>query len=375
MSMNRRTFIQLGGGLALTPLLGHFAHAGNPLPVFHYYSARADSEGQYFFTAFDSDGRIRFDVPLPGRGHGMAAHPQRAETVIVARRPGRFLLVVDAAGGNVLHQLNSRDDRHFYGHAEFSPDGRWLFTPENDYENGVGVIGVRDAQDAYRQVGELSSHGIGPHDLRLLSDGRTLAVANGGIKTHPDIGRAKLNLDTMAPALTYVDSQTGRLLEDHPMPAALHQNGIRHLTVTAADQVCFVTQYEGAKSDQPPLVGLHRRGESVRLLSAPADIQPRMTNYCGSVCTDASGQWFAVSSPRGNIVTFWSAAQGAYAGAVDVTDGCGVAGGYQAGEFFLSGGTGDMQRYLLTENRLELLSGLETLHARWDNHMIVTAKI
>jgi hypothetical protein len=56
------------------------------------------------------------------------------------------------------------------------------------------VIGVRDASAGYRHIGELPSHGIGPHDLALLSDERTLVVANGGIRTHPDRRREELNL-------------------------------------------------------------------------------------------------------------------------------------------------------------------------------------
>ena len=47
------------------------------------------------------------------------------------------------------------------------------------------MIGVRDAQDGYRQIGELPSDGIGPHEATLMPDGKTLVVANGGIRTHP----------------------------------------------------------------------------------------------------------------------------------------------------------------------------------------------
>ncbi|MGT2465595.1 DUF1513 domain-containing protein [Mesorhizobium atlanticum] len=32
---------------------------------------------------------------------------------------------------------------------------------------------------------------MGPHELLLLGDGRTLAIANGGIETHPDIWQGR----------------------------------------------------------------------------------------------------------------------------------------------------------------------------------------
>ena len=61
---------------------------------------------------------------------------------------------------------------------------------------------MRDATDDYRQVGELPAHGVGPHEVVLMPDGKTLAVANGGIRTHPDRDRVPLNLDSMQPSLT-----------------------------------------------------------------------------------------------------------------------------------------------------------------------------
>ena len=168
--------------------------------------------------------QLSFDLPLPGRGHGLAVAPAQDQAVLVARRPGNFLLVLDLAGGRVAQRLEGQPDRHFYGHAVFSPDGRWLYTPENDFDAGRGVIGVRDVQQGYRRVAELPAHGIGPHDVKLLSDGHTLVVANGGILTHPDTGRTKLNLDSMRPSMVYLDARSGELLEQHALSGELHQN-------------------------------------------------------------------------------------------------------------------------------------------------------
>ena len=42
------------------------------------------------------------------------------------------------------------------------------------------MIGVRDALDGYRQIGELPSFGIGPHEATLMPDGKTLAIAKAG---------------------------------------------------------------------------------------------------------------------------------------------------------------------------------------------------
>ena len=110
-----------------------------------------------------------------------------------------------------------------------SPTGRILFATENDITRGQGVLGLYDAADGYRRIGELPAHGIGPHDIALLPDGRTLAVANGGILTLPETGRAMLNLDSMQPSLNLIEAASGRLVEAQRLAPELHQLSIRHL--------------------------------------------------------------------------------------------------------------------------------------------------
>ena len=366
--MKRREFLLgLGGAVLLAPLHSAAASAESTA---RYFSARAGREGRYFLTAFDGKGEVRLDQPLPGRGHAVALSPDGRQVVQVARRPGRYLLVVDRADGQVMHRLESGEGRHFFGHGVFSADGRRFYTTENDFEAGRGVIGVRDVEAGYRQVAELPAHGIGPHDLKLLSDGRTLVVANGGILTHPDTPRAKLNLESMSPSLNYIDALSGELLEERKLEPALHQNSIRHLGVTADDRVCFVMQYQGSRRHRPPLVGFHRRGGPVKLSHAPEAVQTRMRNYCGSVVADPSNRWFAVSSPRGGVITLWEAGSGDYVGHLDLPDGCGIAAGTEAGEFLLSSGQGGVVRYRVGDEHPRPLGGIAAIDARWDNHMI-----
>lgn len=366
MSMNRRRFMVSAAGLSLCAALPMVAKNNGNV---HYISARSDMNGRHFISSFDDRGELWFSVLLPGRGHAVAVSPVGKEVVAVARRPGRYLIVMDAETGEVLHRLESRTDRHLYGHGIFSPDGRWFYTPENDFANGKGVIGVRDAQQGYRQIRELSSYDAGPHELAMLSDGLTLVVANGGIQTHPDTGRAKLNLESMKPSLAYIDGHSGELLEQQFLSDKLHKNSIRHLTVAPDDQVCCVMQYQGKRTEQPPLIGLHRRGEAIHLLRAPVDIQKRMRNYCGSACVDQPGKVYAVSSPRGGLVTFWGAAGGNYLGHADVADGCGIIASGEPGEFLLSSGQGGVYRYQLAGKVMRQIPIDSNSGFHWDNHM------
>ena len=123
-----------------------------------FVGCRVNREGRYLASIFDQSGRIRHDVPLPGRGHGFAVQPTTGRVVVFARRPDDWALVVNPATGAVLGQLNTSPGRHFYGHGAFSPDGAFLFTSENRFEDGEGVIGgvaCREALAADRRVVEL----------------------------------------------------------------------------------------------------------------------------------------------------------------------------------------------------------------------------
>ena len=109
------------------------------------------------------------------------------------------------------------------------PTAALLYATENDFENAAGMIGVYDATDGFNRIGEFATHGMDPHEMLLLADGRTLAIANGGIETHPDFGRAKLNIATMKPSFVFVDRASGDLIEKHELAPELHQLSIRHM--------------------------------------------------------------------------------------------------------------------------------------------------
>lgn len=364
--MKRRRFLATLTALGSNPI--SFMSLADPPAGLGYLSVRADRQRRYFVSGIDTRGRLSFDLPLPERAHAVAVHPAGEAAVVIARRPGTFLQTINLRQGRLSQRLDCNPARHLYGHGIFSPDGKYLYTTENDFEAGRGVIGVREVESGYKLVDEFDSGGVGPHELRLMPDAETLVIANGGIRTHPDFDRSALNLETMQPSLVYIDRRYGLLLEKRHLPQALHQNSIRHLAVGSGSRVCIAMQYQGPRNETPPLVALHRRGEPLKPLSAPPEILSAMKNYCGSVCTDSAGHCFAVSSPRGDLVTFWSR-EGNYLGHTRVVDGCGIAPGESAGEFLLSGGLGALYRYSVGSRELQplFLSGREEM--RWDNHM------
>lgn len=353
-------------GLA-APLLPTRLDAGTGRSRF--LSAQADGDGCYRIGGITADGAPVFEHPLPSRGHAFAVHAGGGIAVHFARRPGTFAIAIDLDTGATTAEIHSPQGRHFCGHGVFGPDGRQVYATENDFEGGRGVVGVYDASAGYVRIGELPSHGVGPHEVGLLSDGETLVVANGGIRTHPDLPRVKLSLPTMAPSLAYIDRRDGRLLERATPPPTWHQLSIRHLAVRADDTVGIAMQYEGPAGDRVPLVGRHRRGEPLQFFEGPADAVRAMKHYSGSAAFDPSGRVLAVSAPRGSRVTLWDADRGALLSWVPVADGCGLAPGTHAGEVVASSGDGGVFVIDAAAGEVRPLASRYATTSRWDNHI------
>ena len=335
-----------------------------------YVSASADANGGFAARILDPLGKTLSVVALPARGHGAAWRGVNAEVVVLARRPGRFALVVDAGEGRVVRHVPAAPGRHFYGHGVFSPDCRWFFASENDFDNGRGVIGVYDATAAYRREAELPSHGIGPHELAFLSDGRRLVVANGGIRTHPDSGRRKLNLESMAPNLAYLDSETGARLQVLRLAPQLHKLSIRHLAVTPDDEVCLAMQNEGPRDRLVPLVGFQQGDAAIALAEMPPGELRRLRHYAGGAALDESGAFLAVSAPRGGLITFWSLMDRRYLGGFHLADGCGLAPAGGVGRFLISSGLGRLVVHDVVAAETELLGSAGASATAWDNHLL-----
>lgn len=313
--------------------------------------------------------RPLFDLPLPARGHAFALHPGGRAAVIFARRPGAFARVIDLEGGDFTFDIAPPDDRLFYGHGVFGPGGRLLYTTENDFDGERGVIGVYDTADGYRRVGELPSHGAGPHDMKMLSDGETLVVANSGVLSHPDFPRVRLNVPTMKPSLVYMKRADSRLVKQVHLPPDLHQLSIRHVAVGRGNAVAFAMQYLGPAGDLVPLMGIHRGDDKAQLLGGPDKVLRAMNQYCGSTVFDSSGRVFAVSSPRGNVYTFWDAETGGQMTSLNFPDGSGIAPAGEPGRFLVSSGRGGVSVVdaRTGESRSVVSDFLDSGH--WDNHM------
>lgn len=347
---SRRSFIagMLAAGLVPKPT---WAEAGNPA----FLSAAMKPDGRYVLCGLGDDGSIRFEVFLPDRGHAAAAHPALPEAVAFARRPGTYAIVLDCRNGQTTARLEAPAGRHFYGHGTFSENGDLLFTTENDFEAAAGLVGVWDVRNHYGRIGEFSSGGIGPHDIKLMPGGETLVVANGGIETHPETGRTKLNLHSMRSNLSYL--KTDGAVEGKVELGAAHQrNSIRHLAVSDLGDVAFAMQWQGDLADDMPLLGVHRRHSQNPRLFEKASVRV-MQGYLGSIAFNSDTNQVATTSPRSGLVQIFSV--DGLNHSFNLDDVCGVAA--RSNGFVVTTGAGVI-RVLPNDGINHNLA--------WDNHLI-----
>ena len=198
------------------------------------------------------------------------------------------------------------------GTAPSRADGALLFTTENAIAEGAGRLGIWDARDGYRRIGEMSSGGAGPHEVRLMPDGRRLAVANGGIETDPTSGRSELNLATMRSNLAYVDVGSGEVVETlalAPEPAAAVDPAPRHGARRHAGGGAAVA---GLRPRASAAARGASAGSDAAWRSSPAEpaMQRRTRNYAGSVAVSDDGRRAAITAPRGGLMLVFDLGSG-----------------------------------------------------------------
>lgn len=373
--MLRRDFCQLSLALLAAGMTGCIQQS-KPDPTFNaLLSGCDDQDGNHYIACMDSAGRFIARIEVPQRVHGSVYVPQMKQALYFARRPGNHLYVMDIESGALLNTVENTQDRHFYGHGVISGDGKWLYTTENNLHDLSGVIGIYDLSNLsvsgqVSKVAEYASGGIGPHQLALMPDQKTLVVANGGMATHPASGRKVLNLETMAPNLAYLDLSSGRVIESHRPPN--HKMSIRHLDVAADGMVVFGVQYQGELTDAVPLIASHRRGQALRWLELPESLQLRIKQYTASVAVDEQASHAMVSCPRGDLIACWDLASGTVTRELQSRDAAGL---FRAGPglWVSSTGCGNVD---LLDTRLQngtplLTTSVSHSTYRWDNHLTV----
>ncbi len=330
-----------------------------------YVTAARRGDGDYAVLLLRTDGSVVREVALSGRGHDIAIHQPSGRVAVFARRPGAFGIAFDLKKTQAPHVFVPGEGRHYFGHGSFSQDGRLLYASENDIATGQGVIGVYDVARDFKKIGEHPTYGVGPHEIMLLADGKTIAAGNGGLDTTPDAGRENLNVDTMEPSLAFIDAESGKLIAKHAMTGDLKSLSIRHVTQDATGLVWFGGQWEGSPSETPPqLVGSAGPDRALKLIEPQAQ-GGDLKGYIGAMAVNTDGRIIAASAPKAGHVLYVDTATATVIGQSDLKDVCGLAPeGHE--DFAASSGFGVL-RY--ETGRATTISERELQDISFDNHL------
>lgn len=274
--------------------------------------------------------RLRWQAPVPGRAHGLAALPGGG-LLVVAARPGPWLLRLDSRG-----QVQARarpadepDGHTLDGHALLSGNGQCLLTPQTD-PKGLGWLAWRDPR-TLALVHRTPVHGVDPHHLVLDADGHVL-LALGGIRRTPD-GR-KVELERMQSALVRLHRDSGALLGRWQLDDP--RLSLRHLAWSgeAAERRLGVALQ--AEHDQPA----ERAAAPLLAVWDGQRLQPQLAGaghagYAGDIAP-AGADGFALSAQKAGRGLVWSPrAQGEFA---RFAEPCALAGA--GGAVWLAGAAG-----------------------------------
>ncbi len=297
--MHRRHFLKAFTAMSALSATPTWAAIGAPSVL----GAAKNSYGDFVICGIHADGNIAFETQVPMRGHGFAVHPTHAIAVAFARRPGNIALVIDVFSGKIRATLDVSKDGHFYGHGIFTPDARYLLTTENHLHTSQGRVGIWDAQNDFKRVGERPTGGIGPHEMINLPMGG-FAVANGGILTDPSSERKKLNIQTMDSSIAIFDKDLN-IQEQYRLPEKLHKLSMRHIAAWGHD-IAIGMQWEGNPRELMPVIGMLKNNQ-IELVEDSRDISG---NYIGSVAVSSDGVFGFTAPKSGEFISLHTESKG-----------------------------------------------------------------
>ncbi len=361
--LTRRNFVKAGALISVGGAAGAGAYFFRSETAPSVLSAATDTHGKHFGVLLDDSGRIIKYVDVPQRSHASTFNRLSGDLLFFSRRPGNEIYVFPH-GQSQRRVITAGDGRHFYGHGILDAENRYLLTSENNYADGSGHIVIRDVLADYTIVQDYPSGGVGPHELVFLN-AEMIAVANGGIRSHPSSPREDLGVDQMAPNVAFIQWATGNAMAIfEPDNSKL---SLRHIA-RLSDQTVIVgaQSHDWLTPEQSLVFKIDSTGQGEALTSDSLFAVNRK-HYIASVCA-VNKSTAITTSPKSGHLDCWQ--DGVWSHSIacfDVAGVCALPGGKRV---MFSNGRGDV---MLADLDSPEESGLrerrfETIH--WDNHLV-----
>jgi len=261
------------------------------------YHANPDNDIKLFnlcILDFDDPDIPLSTIGMQFFGHGIVPDPVNPELVSIFEKRGKGACEIDLKQGIVTRTIETSANREFYGHGAYSNDGSLLYCTETIVEGDYkGIIAVRDAK-THNYLGEFPSFGSSPHDCRLVDDGKTLVITNGGGK-----------IDGIAPNVSYIDVATETLIDSLSFDTQTINAG--HLDITSSGKLAVVSaQRSGLPEKALGGISIKQQDNKLHTITQPKKLIERLYDESLSVCINESNDVVGVTTPTGNLVSFWN---------------------------------------------------------------------
>ncbi len=298
LDLHRRAFLRAAAGLTGALAL-RTGHAGKAAPTTELIIGACQTKSLetsklgLALVAIDERGKQRLEIPLEFHFHGFVPNPKVPARAVLFEKHGPGACEVDLAAGQVLRAITTGADRSFYGHGAYTADGGVLYATETR-RDGTGLITIRDGR-TFALIGELPTFGARPHDCKLVGEGSTLVVTNGG---------GKLDDTEPAPSVTYIDLLTHKLIER--LEFSTPQINAGHLGLGPRGELAIVSApRRGLPVSQHGGLTIRNMDKRFVTLTEPAATTDKMIGEVLSVCVHGPSGVVGVTTPDGNLLSFW----------------------------------------------------------------------
>ncbi|WP_444995908.1 DUF1513 domain-containing protein [Aliikangiella sp. IMCC44359] len=296
MKLTRREFILASMSAMLTACTQSTSHNnGNIILGGGQYIKDGEKQISFVLSVVNLETKVRDLTPMVFLAHGIHRNPTNKNQLAIFEKKGPHACEYDLSSRKITRSIPKINNRYFYGHGAYSLDGKILFSTETELTGLNGLIGIRNSSDL-TYLGEFPSYGKEPHECKLIDNGKTLVVTNGGGDKNGE-----------PPSVTYIDVNSQKLIEKVELTRAELNTG--HLAIgEKGDLVVVSAPRAGLGKEHLGGVSIRPKGQRLESISNPEAVTQKMLGEALSVSIHNKKRIAVVTHPDGNMVTFWSIA-------------------------------------------------------------------
>ncbi len=204
-------------------------------------------------TRVGMDGSIR-QALLPVNAHDIEVAPDRSTGVLCGFEGAEHCSFDPETLEMAAIAPAFRDGWRGGGHAVYLDGGKTVIiserSPKQQAKGGLehlyGRLTIRDPETLKIRE-SYSTHGVDPHDIRLIDDGRYIVAANYGSVISPKTGEHTVPRTVVEASITVIEVSSGKLVDKKKTGAG--RTELRHLAAGGLDRIFAIQSTYGSERE------------------------------------------------------------------------------------------------------------------------------